>query len=524
MILKTSFNCLFFKWFCGLGLVFSIGLWLNSDALAQEELLTDRWYTAQSPNFIVYSQLSSKQTAQRISDLESWRQAAAYIVQGEALFPPANVPNYVYLFSSLSNFEYFSSSNDGAFFYSTPRANFMAFVPSSETSRKAALHQYGHFLQRNFYNLRVPRWYEEGMASYLSRLNISRNRPELERVTEQTHELMVMLNKELSMDRFLYRDEALASPRLIQIANLKSEALLHYLLHGYQEDQFADRRAPLKRYLEYLFEGRKPRFAFDQSFGITTRQLEEEFELYLSASRRPEGEIDIKPLQQLLPVEPEVIQTAEMALMLGELALNSGKLDNAELFFKKVIDTGEPYARAYSGLGDAMRFQQSPVRDQEIARYFEMALEMAPDNPDILLDYGEYWESELQDCEKIYPQAQRQLLLGDIREKFLRSIELRQEGPEAQLALAEYYLLAGQDWALGKPHQEQAFGLLPADSFIMEASAKYAIESSDFDEAERLIGELSQPIHFFGEPDYVTALREHLAAKRRGESYDACAK
>jgi len=56
----------------------------------------------------------------------------------------------------------------------------------------------------------------------------------------------------------------------------------------------------------------------------------------------------------------------------------------------------------------------------------------------------------------------------------------------------------------------------------MEQTIKYSIAAKDFDEAQRLITELAQPLHYFGEPGYVTDLRENLLRKRRGESYDAC--
>lgn len=523
MINKTLIHLMLLKVFSGLGMVLVGILATTVSVIAQEELLSQRWFFAESGHFKVYSQLSSRQTSQFINELEMWRQLAAQVSQGDASFPKANVPNHVYMFSNAENFQHFSTSSDLAFFHSTPRANFMAFVPSNESSRKAVLHQYGHFLQRNFGGLHVPRWYEEGMASYLSRLSLTRGKPELDRVSEAANELMVGLNPELSMDRFLYLDEALASPRLIQIANLKSEALLHFLLHGYQEDQFLDRRAQLSEYLDYLLVGRNHRFAFDLAFGITTAQLEQEFERYLTESRRPEGLVMVEPLQEPVQVEPERIEVPVLTLMLGELALNSSNIETAEFYFKKIIDGDEEIARAYSGLGDALRFQLTAGRDQEIARYFELALELAPDDPDILLDYGEYWESELQDCEKVYPQAQRQQVMAAIKQKLLQAMLLRENSAEVQLALAEFYLLDGQDWMLGKAHQEQAFSLLPGDGFIIEASVKYAIASQEFEKAEKLIAEMSQPIHFFGEPNYVTALRSKLASKRRGENFDVCA-
>jgi hypothetical protein len=96
------------------------------------------------------------------------------------------------------------------------------------------------------------------------------------------------------------------------------------------------------------------------------------------------------------------------------------------------------------------------------------------------------------------------------------------DNPEVNLAMAQFYLFPEQDWRLGVSYQEKAFAALPADSFIMEQAAKYAIAANEFDYAEQLISEMAQPLHFYGEPDYVSGLRIRLLKKRRNEPYDAC--
>ena len=75
----------------------------------------------------------------------------------------------------------------------------------------------------------------------------------------------------------------------------------------------------------------------------------------------------------------------------------------------------------------------------------------------------------------------------------------------------------------GVEYQRHAFLLLPADSFIMEQSIKYSIAAGEYAEAERLINEMAQPIHFFGEPDFVTNLRDRLTSAQQDKSYDECA-
>ncbi|MFL2837411.1 MAG: tetratricopeptide repeat protein [Pseudohongiellaceae bacterium] len=299
--------------------------------------------------------------------------------------------------------------------------------------------------------------------------------------------------------------------------------MFHYLRHGYAEDAFPDRRAQLARYVELLLEGRAARFAFDQSFDITTAELDAEYVDYLSNSRRPRVDLEhgeLAPVQVpgAAPLDPD-----RVAILLGELGLNSGRLDTAEQLFGSLVETEAPVARAYSGLGDALRFDLDEVSDQTIAAYFEQATALAPEDLNIILDLGEYWESELSDCEKTYSEARRQSLFAVMQEQFTRAFKMAPDNPEVNLAMAQFYLFPEQDWRLGVSYQEKAFAALPADSFIMEQAAKYAMAANEFDYAEQLISEMAQPLHFYGEPDYVSDLRIRLLKKRRNEPYDACA-
>lgn len=501
-------------------LALSIGFCATS--LAQEAALGDRWVEVRSENFNIYSQRSERQTNRFAARLEVWRQAASFAISGVDNFPRANVPNLVYLFDDVETLQQFVASNAPAFFAPSPRANYMAVAYDDEDSIALGFHHYVHFLVRNFNDLRLPRWYEEGLAGYIARMQVDGDEVEFERFSQQGNEVLASVSESLSMERLLYSDAALASPRLIQIANLKSSSLLHYLLHGYEEDEFVDRREQLSSYLSFLLEGRNPRYAFDRSFDVTTAQLDEEFHAYLLGSRRPAGTIQLGSLTEPTDFDSAALESAALASQLGELALNSGNFEVAQQLFERTTELDADFARGLSGTGDALRMSEVEGMDQRIARYFVQAAELAPGDANILLDYGEYWEAELEDCEKQWPDAQRESIAGDVLTYFERAMALNPESPEANLAMGEYYLLPGKDWRQGVAYQQRAFELLPADTFIMEQAVRYAIAGERFDEAERLIGELAEPIHYFGEPTWVSDLRERLLRKRRGEIYDAC--
>ena len=493
----------------------------STSASAQVALLESDWITLETEYFTFVSQDSARRTRSAAIEIEQWRRVAGELIIGSAL-PADPIPNYVYLFASEEDLAAFTYVEDSSFFSATPRANFIALLSGDDSSMALALHHYAHFLIRNYADLRLPRWYEEGLAAYVARVGSGRNAYQFDQYSARNNNVMVQINDAFSMERLLFRDQALASPRNLQIANLKAESLYYYLTHGYAVDGFADRRASLGNYLGYLLEGRNPRFAYDRSFDVTTEQLDAELKAFLQQSERPRVEME-PGLPEITVTSAETIPGNRLTVLLGELALNGGRPETAQLFFTEGLAADQSLARSHSGLGDALRFQESGISDQEVAAHFQAALESAPAEVNIVLDYGEYWEAELMDCEKQYPPAERQYLLGEIETSFGKAKELDPDSPEVYLALGQLALMPERDWQSGLEFQQRAFELLPGDSFIMEQAARYAIEARDYERASLLIEKLAIPIHSFGEPSYVTDLRERLLRKRRNEVYERCA-
>jgi len=504
-----------------------------AQSLAQQELLRQRWQSLETTHFRILSQFSPRRTAAVAADLESWRQAVGRLLNEGGELPRATVPNLVYLFDDHEDFAYFTVQDNAGFHLPTPRANYLAMSLGEDMARRQGLHHYVHFLIRNFIDLRMPRWYEEGLAAHYSRGEVDGDSLRLPAHPPAANERLAELSEELAMERLLYEDAALASPRLIQIANLKSEALLAYLRHGHEEG-FADHREALGEYFQHLLAGRNPRFAFDQSFRMRPEQLDAELDEYLRASRARQWVLAVAKPDDQFDFEPVEAEPDRLAVQLGELALNAGRFEVAEQFFRGLTERDTAIARAWSGLGDSLRFQDTAgdagtgtdtvnkESDRQIAAYYDHALALEPDNPDILLDFGEYWEYELEDCDNEWAPARFAERLAAARQAFERVIADHPDSPEANLAMGEIHLFPGQDWRDGADYARRAFELLPADTFIMEQAVKYAIEAEEFDQAEHLIAELAQPLHYWGEPDWVGDLRLRLLAKRRGEAYDHC--
>ena len=279
----------------------------------------------------------------------------------------------------------------------------MAAIFNAGNSLTQARHYYVHFLIRNFTDLRIPRWYEEGLAAYLSNFSVNRNSVELNPYSQRAFEGSLRVNLEVTLDELLFEEDALGSPRLIQRANLKSEVFLNFLLPGHSEPGFEDRRDELQSYIGLSLAGRTQRYTFDQSFNVTLEQLDAEYERYLMERSRPRGDLDLTGLDQIDvqdQFENTVIEFEKLAIALGKLSINSGKFCLAKTFFEAARSQESSLPRTYSGLADSLRMQErDDVTDTDLTALYQQALSHCSQTPSILLDYGEYLKTVLNDCD-----------------------------------------------------------------------------------------------------------------------------
>lgn len=491
---------------------------------AQEAIARERWFEIDTGNFRVFSQLSRGQTERTAAEFEQWRDAAVALLGPSAASARDPIQTYVYLFDDEDDLRLFAEGEESSYLYSSPRAGFL-IVTDSDASLDLAQHHYSHFLINNR-PVGVPRWYEEGMAAYLSRVRASSGEIELRAFRDEQIEFASGLNEVLSLEVLLYDDSALASPRLIQIANLKSAMFMHFLLHGHEWEGFPDRRAQLQAYLGFLQQGRTARFAYDQGFDDPLANLEQDFDRFLPVLLES-GDID-RPLMTLTAQsEPEVIEPTpdEVTLALAELALHSGKFNAAEVLFGDLVTRQSRVGRAFSGLADARRMRVPGPEETvpDVVPFYLQAVAMDDGDPQLYLDYGQYLDTELHDCEKGYSAQERQAMQDDMRTYFAKALELAPESPEVNLSYARIFLMEGQDWQQGLEYHRKAFAAMPADSFIMEQAIEYALAAEQYDEARAFIARLARPMHFWGTQPWIADLSNRLQAAERGQAFDACA-
>lgn len=491
---------------------------------AQENLPAERWFKLDTASFQILSQRSRGQTAQQGQALEHWRAAAVQILGEDNVLSPEPLPNYVYLFDREEDFGYFADGAETSYLYSSPRSNFI-ILGDSDASLNLAQHHYAHFLINNR-PIGVPRWYEEGMSNYLSRLDVDDGDVTLMPFEREQFELMLGVNDTLSLEALLYDDAALASPRLIQVANLKAGMFMHFLHHAHEYEGYADRRPQLRTYLDYIKQARTERFAYDQSFDVSVAALERDFDRYLAMmAETREGErllFEFAAQQEQDAVEAD---SERVALQLGELALHAGKFDLSAQYFAGLMALPTTQGRAWSGFADAQRMQEREEGEAapEVEALYLQAQGVQGDDFQLYLDYGQYLDTELKDCEAGYAPDERDRMQQLMREQFTRALELKPDSAEVQLSYAQLFTLPGSDWQQGLPHHQQALEKLAADSFVLEQAIDYAILEGRFEDAGRVIARMARPMHLWGEHPWITALKGKLGAAERGETWDACA-
>lgn len=504
------------------------GLALNAFA-ADDDLAAKRWYATETDNFLIYSQLSRGQTERQARALEQWRDAALQVLgvaDSQALDP---IKTYLYLFDDADDFALFADGEDLAYFFSSPRANFI-IARSSDEGIDMAQHHYAHFLINNR-PIGVPRWYEEGMSQYLSRLEAGGRTIELHRLTQDNYSLLAALNSDLTLEELIFDDSSLASPRLIQIANLKTAVFTQFLLHGHEREGFADRRQALRNYLGFLQQGRTERFAYDQAFNMSASRLESEFTRFVEeAARRGDRDSDLFESALERSFSAEEVSRVEMELALAEISLHSARFPLSAYYFDGLMQKGEGGGRAYSGYADAQRMNMSNPSDTaehsallELAMLYQQAIEIDPGDFQLHLDFGQYYDAQREDCGRPLNSAELVAAQQAMATHFEHALALNPESAEVNLSYAQLFLFEGKDWLQGLEYQNKAFASLPADNFVMEQAIEYAILAQDYPTAEALINRMARPMHFWGTPPWISNLRSQLRAAQRGEIFDPCA-
>jgi Flp pilus assembly protein TadD len=235
----------------------------------------------------------------------------------------------------------------------------------------------------------------------------------------------------------------------------------------------------LSRYIELYEAGAEPVAAFEEAFGLTAKELNSNVRRYLEKGRFRYLGIDTEAL--LIDVEYDVAELTreQAALGLAQLALRLGKKELAGQWFSVAAQGTNTRARAEAGLGDLLKFED----EFDAARpHFEMAVELAPDDPYVQLDMAEFWHTRAHHAEDATERAE---FIERARDYYVAAWKLDDSMPEAYAQYGRTFLQTGEDYDKAIEMLEEAEYLLPSDLSIRTSLAEAYFQADRRDDAIR---------------------------------------
>src|SRR5690606_31252923 len=124
--------------------------------------------------------------------------------------------------------------------------------------------------------------------------------------------------------------------------------------------------------------------------------------------------------------------------------------------------------------GQFVAADQTPVTE-DLEALYDRALEVSPDDYQLYLDYGQYYDSSLTDCKRPLSTAEQERMRDAMARRFSEALALNPEPAEVNLSYAQLFLMEGNNWQEGLVYQDKAFAMLPSDTFVLEQQIEYAI-------------------------------------------------
>ena len=449
-------------------------LLLAAVAADAREVWERSWIEVRSEHFVIASALSEQRTVELARELEDFRSAVDALTGAAGIEDP--IPTKIFLLPRAERALGFDGKFIG-YFNPRMRANYAVMIPESgKSSAETLKHEYTHYLIRNRDRLRYPAWIEEGLSEVFSTLSVDGTVLEYGRLLEGRVDSLIYERWLPFEDVIAARDTGSMSRRVGPMFYAQSWLLVHYLMIGRQESPFSVESA---EYVRRLGAREDPLQAFETVFGLTVASLDRELTDY--GRRLGYLRLSLKAPFAAPKLAIREIPLDEVAAQVGLLALLRGNLDAAEEFYAAALEQNSDNAAALVGMADLHKFAD---RYDDAVPLYERALELAPDNPEHWLDYGEYF---LDRAVEAASDEERREFTAEARRRFARSYQLDSSNPETLAQNGLTYLFDGEDVAKGLSSLEAAYDLLPSQEEIQLLLAQAYVVAGRVDEARELL-------------------------------------
>ena len=452
------------------------------------------WTLVRTSSFEIASALPAGATLRLASDLESFRAATAYVT-GFELRPPA-VPIRVYAFEDKGVERRFEVRGEPSYWLPSLRGSQIVlregggFADATQDVR----HELAHELVRGHAAFAIPLWYDEGLGLFLSTLRVRGDRVDLGVFREDQVRL-------LRDSLWIPLDEIFAARELVDWtersrATFRAQAwaFVHFL--NFDERGRQRVRPMLGRYFELRAKGTPDEEAVRQAFGAATGDLDRALQDY--ARRDHFDEVAIRLPEAPTPVA-RPLSRPEAVTRLGWLSVELGREAQARRYFEMALAENAIDARARAGLGAADALAGAFA---EAEQNFEIALEIAPDDPSTRLDFADFYRSRAEASPRAIDRTE---YLARAREHYAHATQEGAGPPAAYAGYAATFLVPGQDAAQGLEAARFAEQRLPASIEVQLLLARLHASLGEAEAARRIAAAVEARAH--RDADLATARR-----------------
>jgi tetratricopeptide (TPR) repeat protein len=281
----------------------------TSSGPAYADPFDHQWCRYPTARYDFISDLSQSKVMELAEQMEVFRQSVQPFIHGDHEFEELQIK--VVIFRDADDFaSVLATPHFSGFMQPSLRQNLLVISPGQENRwlTENTLHEYTHYLLRNRLDVRIPTWYDEGLASLLSTAAIGRRDVTLGKAPKRLIR-KALRGEALSLQQVL-DTEVLFELDLPELNDLylTSWALMHYISLGTHQTK------QLESYLRSTDAG------LNEALGTTNEELDAQLSKYLQRARLPRIQLP-KPAIHLEPVEAQCLTDIERDRELAMLML-----------------------------------------------------------------------------------------------------------------------------------------------------------------------------------------------------------
>ncbi len=280
-------------------------------------VISDDWYAHESRHFNMVTNLPQTDAQQLVVALEQFHTAASQWM-GLRSFPQPERCEILALDSHESMVAIFGTERYSGFMRSSLRGTQLVFAPDATGDHlvENAQHEYAHFLLRRSSANALPRWYEEGNASFLASMTVKARSATVGGATKYDGRAPGRRQVDTNLAALIGTTTLSDLPEEALAMFYRDTWRLVHMLHLGHLAGGLDRRATLARYLRSIASGEPETGSFARHFS----SLEDAFTRYRRRTRLPRQTFKLDQEPDTAITESEKISASTVAWILGNAA------------------------------------------------------------------------------------------------------------------------------------------------------------------------------------------------------------